>query len=82
MREYRMTDLVDATGASFSQIMTWRRRGLLPRAVLKGQYSYWTEQHVTLIRLIQDKYAGNMTAADIRDCTDLVAILGPPAEAP
>lgn len=66
-RQYRLTDLVDLTGASYRQIERWIKKKVVTGAVRAGKYSYYTQRSLDDIRFVMGCYEGNMSLSDIRD---------------
>ena len=66
-REYRLTDVLNETGATFARIQYWRSQGLLPRVPPRGRYTTYTQEYVDRVKQIMTIYDHNMTCADIRD---------------
>lgn len=66
-REYRLNDVINETGASFSQIKDWVGWGLLPKVELRGKYTTYPQSYVDRVKQIMEIKGNNMTCADIRD---------------
>lgn len=66
-RQYRLTDLVNLTGASPARIRKWIEKKVVAGAVPAGRYSYYTQQSLEDIRFVMGCYEGNVSLRDIRD---------------
>jgi hypothetical protein len=64
---YRLIDLANATGASFTQIRRWVTLGIVDGAVKAGKFSYYPHQCKDQIIAARDAYDRNVTWRDIKD---------------
>lgn len=65
-RIYRIDALL-AEGFTRSELYNFRRTGVLPTACGRGQYAYYTDVHLKVLRAIKAKRDERITLADIAE---------------
>jgi DNA-binding transcriptional MerR regulator len=64
---YRLTDLINDSGATRDQIRRWRREGLMPPPIGRGRYVHWPPECLAAAKQILAIYGQNRTLRDIKD---------------
>ncbi|MHB8439272.1 MAG: MerR family transcriptional regulator, partial [Acidimicrobiales bacterium] len=69
-REYRIDELARATDTTVRNVRAYQDRGLLPPPRRQGRVGWYSEVHLTRLRLIGQLLERGYTLANIRELLD------------